>query len=921
MSHTCTKCYGTRVLSIGKLRNDAVRTDAEGKRIPGKRAGAYYVESVARGHEDYYLGRGEAPGRWIGGGCWSLDVAGEVADEGFLRMLEGRDPATGKLLIARPRNGERTPGFDLTFSAPKSVSVLWGLTGESVSDQVREAHDAAVAEAVSFLERRVAFTRRGHTGATRIDTTGLVVAAFRHRCSRAGDPALHTHCVVPNLVRGADGRWSALDARLIYAWGKTAGYLYQAALRRELVERLGVAWTDVHRGTAEVEGVPADVCRLFSKRREEILQRLEERGESTAKAAQAATLDTRHKKDYGVDGATLQERWRSQARHLRVTAADLETAAGRDRLRALDDRGVSAIRERLASAGGLTQRASTFGLREVIQGWCDQLRQGARAVDVVKEASAFVADAHHAVLLGRAEELRSSDVIRREDGSVVAVDTDEHRYSTPELLATEKALITAAMSRQNAGVGRASGGAVARAITERPYLSDEQATMVRTVAGGGEGVVIVVGRPGSGKTTALGACREAWEASGLRVVGCALAAETARVLESESGIASSTVTQLLADIADPLNGGLAAGTVIVVDEASMVGTRQLQPLLETAGSAGAKVVLVGDDGQLPEIDAGGAFRGLRQRVATAELTDNRRQRQVWEREALELLRGGETTRALAEYQSREAVIVGETATQVRQQLVHDWWAARRAGEEPVMIAARNADVDRLNGEARALRVAAGELTGPALDVSGRRFAMGDRIVAMKNAPRIGVRNGTRAVVTGVDELRGELHARTDDGIDVRLPRDYIARRIRHAYALTGHKAQGKTVSRAFVLADEGTYREWAYMAMSRGADENRVYLVHREAASVDDTTHGTAPAPDVLDGVARGMQRSAAKTMAVDTGSQGQVSIEELAAEVAEIRRRVTESLRQRRRDQVSEQGIAQRSEPDSQRNSRHERE
>lgn len=845
------------MLSIGKLANHT-----------GKAAGSYYLDAVAKAREDYYVGHGEAKGQWLGTGRRSLGLQGEVTPEAFLAVIAGRNPADGEWLGREPRGGQRTPGFDLTFSAPKSVSVLWGLAGETVSAQVQAAHDVAVEQAMAFVEERAAYSRRKLGGAERIGTTGLIAGCFRHRCSRAGDPALHSHCVVANVVKGTDDRWSALDARLLYAWGKTAGYLYQAVLRKELVQRLGVEWGEVHRGTAEVDGIEPEVCRAFSKRREEIERRLESLGETTAKAAQVATLDTRRAKDYRVDGATIHDRWRARAEQMGITPGELEGVTGHAAYRPLEEATRRAIADKLSSPTGLTERASTVGQREVIQAWCEQLRQGGDVVDILRLVSGYLASPENVVPLGRATELRTTDVIRREDGVVVPTDADQYRYSTPEMLDTERRLVEAAVARQGARVATATPGAITRSIAERPYLGDEQARMIETVAGGGDGTVVVVGRPGSGKTTALDACREAWEASGRRVVGCALAAETARTLERESGIPSFTLTQLMRDVTDPEHGGLARDSVVVVDEAAMVGTRQLAPLLEIAARDGAKVVLVGDDHQLPEIDAGGAFRGLRERAASVELTDNRRQREGWERYALEQLRGGEVARAIAEYQSHDAVVVGANADEVRVRLVEDWWRARQqstdVAQQPVIIASRRDDVDRLNDQARAFRVAASELPGTSVEIGGREFAVGDRVVATKNSRGLGVRNGTRGTVTGVDPDRRELTVQIDDGAEVHLPESYAGRRVRHAYALTAHKAQGKTVTQAFVLADDTAYREWAYTALSRGTDANRLYVIHREGDAPDDLSHGAPPQPVPLADFVRSMERSAAKTMASD---------------------------------------------------------
>ncbi len=253
---------------------------------------AYYLEAVASGAEDYYVGAGEAPGTWLGAGCAALDLRSEVAAEALRAVLAGLDPATGQRL-GRAGN-RRTPGFDLTFRPPKSVSVLYGLGSPDVAGAVKAGHDAAVLAAVGYLEREAAWSRRGHDGHERVAIEGLVAAAFVHRTSRAGDVRLHTHVVVANVTRALDdGQWRTLDGRLLYTHAKTAGYLYQAQLRRELTTRLGLEWEPVTRGYADVIGIPRSVIHGFSRRRQEIVDQLAERGESSPRAAQVATLATR----------------------------------------------------------------------------------------------------------------------------------------------------------------------------------------------------------------------------------------------------------------------------------------------------------------------------------------------------------------------------------------------------------------------------------------------------------------------------------------------------------------------------------------------------------------------------------------------------------------------------------------------------
>ena len=207
------------MLSIGKLRQGQER---------------YYLNTVARGVEDYYLGSGEAPGRWTGRGAALLGVSGVVRPEQLRAVLDGRHPTDNTSLIT-VRRKDRLAGFDLTFSAPKGVSLLFALGDPELSLAVRRAHDAAVGQALGYLEREAGEVLRGHNCTVRLAGDGFVAAGFRHRSSRAGDPQLHTHVLTANMARGSDGRWSALDGRQLYWQAKTAGTLYQTALATSFV--------------------------------------------------------------------------------------------------------------------------------------------------------------------------------------------------------------------------------------------------------------------------------------------------------------------------------------------------------------------------------------------------------------------------------------------------------------------------------------------------------------------------------------------------------------------------------------------------------------------------------------------------------------------------------------------------------------
>ncbi|MDQ6846539.1 MAG: relaxase domain-containing protein [Candidatus Dormibacteraeota bacterium] len=849
------------MLNIGKLGHDAA---------------AYYLETVASGVEDYYLHAGEAPGQWVGAASLSLVLRGEVRGSDLMRLLEGHDPRSDRPLGRAQPGQERVPGYDLTFRAPKSVSLLFALGEGEVSREVRLGHEGAVRAALEYLELEAAFTRHRVEGRiVPVRADGFVAAAFQHRTSRAGDPLLHHHVVVANLVRDGEGRWGALDGRLIYAHAKTAGYLYQTELRAQLSRRLQVQWTSVIRGTAEVKGIPAEVIRAFSRRRGEILARMAERGESSAKAAQVATLDTRRAKDHGVKPAGLLPEWRARAAALGLTTEAIAATVERGDAapQPLTDKVVASAHAELASSTGLTAHSSTFTRRDVVRALCERLGPSADAAAVERAADAFVATPTVVALRTMPAATEGRAVIRIASGRVVPSVPDECRFTTADMLATERQVIDGCVERnarariapdeREVTLQLANGlyvierraAPVPEAVVEAtlrtsPSLSAEQREMVRQLTTSRDVVVMVRGHAGTGKTSALNACRHIWERSGRTVIGCSLSGRAAAELQASAGIESTTIDRLLLDLVDYRGELLPQGDgVLVVDEAGMVGTRLLARVLAAAEIANAAVVLVGDDRQLPEIDAGGAYRGLCECLGAVELVDNRRQREEWERQALVLLREGHSHEALATYVEHGRVVLGPSGDAVRARLVSDWWAAERsAGGDNVMVALRRADVRELNERARALRVAAGAVVGPTLHLPTGEFAAGDRVVTTRNRRGLGVVNGSRGTITSVDDRQRTVavhldgHRGNQSGALTVLPAEYLdAGHLSHGYALTGHKAQGMTADRAFVLGDEAIYREWGYVALSRGRAQNRLYVVAPELDPTDASGHGRIP--------------------------------------------------------------------------------
>ncbi len=789
---------------------------------------SYYLDAVARGVEDYYVGAGEAPGRWVGSAPGEFDLSGVVDANDLQAVLSGVDPQTGRRVAAANR---KLPGFDATFSAPKSVSLLHALGTPRVRGEVVAAHDTAVDAALGYLERQAAFTRTGRDGIHRVATSGVVAAAFRHRTSRAGDPQLHTHVLIANLARGADRRWRTLDGRGLFLHKMDAGAVYQAQLRAELTRRLGVEWSQPVNGLAEIFDVPRAVLRAFSRRRAEIVAALTARGESSSKAAEVAALSTRSTKQHDVDPAALHNEWLERAAAHGFGPDEVEALTRRPR--EVDRVGV--LRSKLSAT--LTEQQSMFDRRHVIRALAESARRGADVADLESAADRY---------------LRSPGVVALTPDPVVGI-----RYSTEELMQTETYALQAVEQQRAAGVAVVEKRVVDVELQARPGISRDQAAMVRQLTTSGAGVDVVVGAAGTGKTFALDAARAAWQASGHRVIGTALAARAAQQLETCAGIPSFTVASLQRFLTQDRFAG---NTVLIVDEAGMVGTRALAELMRHARRARAKIVLVGDHRQLPEIQAGGLFARLAQQPDAIQLVESRRQRDRHERSALAALRAGHIGDAIARLTRRGRITTADNAEVLRQQLVNDWHQAVENGQVALMLARRRVDVADLNQRARDALMDNGYLDPSTQQVvGGLAVCEGDWVVATRNRPSLGIINGDLATVIAAGE--NSTTVRLDRGPTITLPADYVAAHVQHGYALTIHKAQGATCDATFVLGDETLALESGYTALSRGRNQNQLYVMNADDPDADER-HGHVTTEGV-DLVAR-LRRSEAKQLAVD---------------------------------------------------------
>ena len=611
---------------------------------------------------------------------------------------------------------------------------------------------------------------------------------------------------------------------------ETAGFLYQAVLREELSTRLGVDWEPVENGAADLRGVSRGLIDRFSTRRREILEAMQARGEHSARAAQVATLDTRRGKTT-VAVADQREDWRRTAGVYGLAARSVEDAQALAPDQTHQPPSRAEIQDHLLGPEGLTAKDSSFDRGQVLRALAGESRRGARVGELERRADALLTDPR---------------VVRLEHG----------RYSTRELIGLERRLLDQA-ERSREPAAPVTSGELVRATSARS-LSMEQAATVEQIVRGPGGIQVVRAPAGTGKTFALDAAREAWQAAGVPVLGCALSARAACELRDQAAMDATTIARLRMGLRE--GARLAEGSVLIVDEAGMVGTRDLPALSDAASQSRARLNLVGDDRQLPEIDAGGAFGALARQGPTCELREVRRQHEPWDRDALNAPRAGDLEAFARAYTSHDRVITSPDAPSTRARLVEDWWQATNEGSDALMLAHRRGDVADLNHRARHHMREAGHLGPDTLECPERSFAVGDRVLTTRNDRGLDVINGQTGVLAAVDEHG--LTLQLSDGRELELPAGYAqANYLDHGYAMTAHRAQGATVDQTFVLGSDELSREWGYTALSRHRQQARFYT-SAQPAFVNQPAPALIATDDVEHHVIRALSRSDSKQTA-----------------------------------------------------------
>lgn len=845
------------MLSIGKL---------------GRGQERYYLDKVAEGAEDYYSGAGEAEGYWLGDAAEDLGLQGKVDPGQLIAMLGGEDPASGDPLGLRHVPGAGpVPGFDLTFSAPKSVSLVWALGAEGAGAEVKAAHAASVEAALHYLQENACFTRRGAGGHEFLQGSGYLAAGYVHRSSRSGDPQLHTHVLIANATEGPDGRWGRLYHPAIYEHAKTAGYIYEANLREVLSRRLGVRWGEVRNGIAEIEGFEEEQLRHFSKRRAEILAAVGP--DASADELQIATLTTRAAKDGRQAEATetLRERWRSEAAEVGLDRGTVRStfSLGRE----VEEPAVKAA----AISAELTAHASHFDRREVVQAVAAALAEGAAGEVVVELADAY---------------LTTADVLQITDSA------RSPRYTTREIWELEQgALAKAAELAAATDRPRTNVNGIEMILSRRAPMKPDQHAMVHRLVGGGEGLVVVIGEAGTGKSHALEAAVRGWWNHGQPRVATPTW-RAANVLRSE-GVSAVSVASLLGELDRSEQAGyspLRRGSVVAIDEAAMVDSRSLARVIDHVHRAEAKLVLIGDPAQLGEVGAGGLFSMVADQVEPVRLDEVIRHEHDLDREGSALIRAGEGGEAVGLYRSAERVVVAEDPSGRREAMIGDWIEADREGTDALMIARTNREVAELNARAREHLRQEGRLGSEEVEVGGQRFAEGDVVITRINDHAAQIYNRERWTVSGVEVESGTLRlAGIDTDRQVGVDPGYLGRlrerdsgpAIEHGYAATIYQAQGTTVERAFVSLDAGFDKEQLYVAASRSSEETHFYVAREVEIERAEYAPQSSLSGQDLEHIARAAEQNGRQSAAHEQALRAELdrmTSEQLLSRVRELR-------------------------------------
>lgn len=764
-------------------------------------------------------------------------------------------------------------GFDLTFSAPKSLSVAWGIADQEQAVRLEAAHEAAIDQTITWLEDEVIRARTGAQGIAFHTTQGLLATRFRHWESREGDPQLHDHVVVANRVQITDEqgrvRWLTIDSRSLYKATVTASSVYNQKLANEL-KQLGLELRERttpsgdYRGM-ELAAISDDLIERCSGRRAAITARTEqlidefaaEHGHQPDKKtrlalAQQATLETRIPKSQAITRDELREQWRGhlgveaeQIQQEIITQLDAEPDTTSAAVQNPEEPGSEVDVDQVAAeiVMELSARQSVWNRNHVatrVNMWAaaqpelvsDELRRNVLETALNRASISITPDVDTPAL----------PELLNPDGSSIYSPPAARLYTSAEVLAAEDSLVDAA---HDINLPASTQEVFDTVVGEQELQLDPgQIALARQVATSDQVLTVGIGPAGAGKTTAMRVATQAITRAGARTWGVTVSAAAAEQLETATGMPSMTVAKWLHEHRQGrLN--IAPGDVIIVDEAGMASATDLAAITRIARDAGAFVRLVGDDRQLQAIGAGGALKMLTHEADVVRLETLHRFADEHEAAASLRLRD----QGDVEWYLAQGRVHGGTVQHTHQHMVQAWAEDLERGDRVLMMATTNSSVDALNLLAQQHRIDEGHVnvSSTITLADGAEAGVGDWILTRRNDRRLAtgtgrsfVKNGDRWTVEAINS-DGSVEVVDDHDRSCTLPADYVRQWSSLGYAVTVHRAQGRTVDSAHLLLDTTAIgHDAVYVGLTRGCNSNQVWAVTDGHTAPDMLRHAAA---------------------------------------------------------------------------------
>lgn len=798
-------------------------------RLNGPEEAAAYYGRIA---EVEYYTAGESPSvTWGGGAAEILGVVGQEAktadlEAAFRGYAPGSlDPNGDPVRLARNAGSpHRRAGYDLTFSVDKSVSTLWSQAGPETREMIEQAINAAHDDAMSYVGAFAAQSRSGRGGVVKVRPSGLLYARTMHTRSRGEDPQLHIHTVVVNTAACQDGIWRTLESRPFFQQQHAIGAVFRTALADELRKRLGVRVERyTSEGLAKRDPSRQDLSRIrlpdefqsgferaqceFSTRANQIKECLDNLGiEATAQAKEMAALGTRNAKTSGISQVALDTSWVARGKEVGFGPDEARTALEyfKPHIDGPDGETPAEVRASVISEA-LTRLSDT--------------RSVFREAHLLREL-AIAAQGRigwHELKVTIRQAMQTSELVHLRSGL----------YTTRTMLQAEREAAHAAVSRaqERFAINQRKRAAILK--TSKMNAGQRLAFEHFTEPDGG--LKVVQGLAGAGKTYLSKYVVDAYRKSGYTVHACAISGKAAAGFRDETGVKeASTIASMLKAIKTG-DLKLCRADVLFIEEAGMVDSRSLRALLVHAKEGGARVLMIGDSGQIGPVSSGMLFRHLAETVGTVETREVMRQREDWQAAAGVDVRDGHADRAIEQYRNRGRVAVHRDDACAMEAIVQDWWDTcqaelrHRPDHRSVIMASTNAQVDRLNVLARERMRRVGLLGGASVNVAGTEITQGDRIVFRRNDRETGVMNGDFGMVESISGT--QLGVRLDSGHQVTIDTASY-QDIRHGYASTVHSQQGATVDHAFMFvgSDSRLDRNLGYVQMSRHKSDLRIHV-------------------------------------------------------------------------------------------------